>query len=453
MNGQLISSDKRRVVIGLGKTGLACARWLYRNGMPFTVVDTRANPPGKGELQQDCPGTELICGALDAEYLSLADELIVSPGLSLKEPAIAQALAKGVKACGDIELFARKVKVPVIAITGSNGKSTVTTLLGQMAEKAGVRVGVGGNIGVPVLDLLEEGSKDLYVLELSSFQLETTHSLRAVSATVLNVTPDHMDRYDSVADYHQAKHRIYAGCKGAVFNRDDALTAPLVSEQVKRCSFGLGTAPGLNDFGLIREGSDIWLAQGVKTLLKASELKVRGRHNQANALAALALGYQAGLPMDAMLSALKEFTGLEHRCQWLADHQGVSWFNDSKATNTGAAIAAIEGLGADLSGKVLLIAGGDGKGADFSELCPVVEKFVRDVIVLGRDAEQLAQTLEGATTIHRVADLKEAVDKAVELAASGDAVLLAPACASFDMFNSYEHRGQVFREQVEARCV
>ncbi|WP_281648890.1 UDP-N-acetylmuramoyl-L-alanine--D-glutamate ligase [Parendozoicomonas sp. Alg238-R29] len=456
MSEQLIGSDRRRIVIGLGKTGLACARWLYRSGSPFRVFDTRVTPPGLDDLHRDCPGVEVVCGELDTAQLCDADELIVSPGLSLKEPAIAAAIASGVPVSGDIELFCRALqekqyRAPVVAITGSNGKSTVTTLLGQMAQEAGVQVGVGGNIGTPVLKLLEQKPQDLYVLELSSFQLETTHSLRAAAATVLNVTPDHMDRYESVADYHQAKHRIYRGCYGAVRNRDDALTSPLVSEHVKQLSFGFKAPPGLNDFGAVTESGETWLVQGVTRLIRVSELKVRGLHNQANALAALALGSLVDLPMDAMLSALREFTGLAHRCEWLADHDGVSWFNDSKATNTGAAVAAIEGLGADLQGDIVLIAGGDGKGADFTDLRSAVDTHVRELIVLGADGGKIAQAVNGFVNIHQVDDLEQAVILAGTLVKTGDAVLLAPACASFDMFRSYEHRGDEFRKQVGVR--
>ncbi|MTI15244.1 UDP-N-acetylmuramoyl-L-alanine--D-glutamate ligase [Sansalvadorimonas verongulae] len=449
----MIGSDRQRIVVGLGKTGLACARWLYRSGSLFRVVDSREEPPGLVDFQRECPGIEVVCGPFDADMLSQADELIVSPGLSLKEPAIAAALASGVAVSGDIELFCRALAekqslTPVVAITGSNGKSTVTTLAGQMAERAGWKVGVGGNIGTPVLELLEQGEKNIYVLELSSFQLETTHSLRAV-ATVLNVTPDHMDRYDSLAAYHQAKHRIYRGCTHAISNRDDALSAPLVNESVVQLSFGSGRPPGLNDFGTISEGGKIWLVQGLKRLLRTSELKVRGTHNHANALAALALGFSVGLPMEAMVEALREFTGLPHRCEWIADHDGVSWFNDSKATNSGAAIAAIEGLGADLAGDVVLIAGGDGKGADFADLKPAVENYVRELIVFGRDGGKLAEAVSGQANISQAKDLKDAVKQASTLARNGDAVLLAPACASFDMFASYEHRGDEFRKQVE----
>ncbi len=456
MRAQLISSDQPRIIVGLGKTGLSCARWLYRAGLPFRVVDTRANPPGMAELLEDCPGVELICSPLDAELLCQAQELIVSPGLSLQHSAIAAAIAKGVRVVGDIELFCQTVTAPIVAITGSNGKSTVTTLVGMMAQQAGIDVGVGGNIGVPVLDMLAEGEQALYVLELSSFQLETTYSLRAASATILNVSPDHMDRYDnSIAAYHEAKQRIYRGCYGAVCNRDDALTAPLLPAATRLVSFGTGQPVNLQDFGLLEANGEQWLAQGLTKLMPVSDLKVRGLHNYSNALAALALGAMVDIPMAAMLATLREFTGLPHRCEWVAEKAGVTWINDSKATNTGATIAAIEGLGAELSHngstrKIVLIAGGDGKGADFDDLRAPVAQYVRCVIVMGVDGPRLAETLGDTVALHRVVSLDDAVAQAAALAETGDIVLLAPACASLDMFVSFEQRGQLFCESVEA---
>ncbi|GAA4648573.1 UDP-N-acetylmuramoyl-L-alanine--D-glutamate ligase [Kistimonas scapharcae] len=449
MNGQLIGSDKRRIIIGLGKTGVACARYLAARQLPFSVVDSRESPPGLDAFRQEFPDVTVITGSFDAELLACADELIVSPGVSLKEAAIAAAIAVGVEVVGDIELFCRDAAAPVIAITGSNGKSTVTTLVGLMAEAAGINVGVGGNIGVPVLELLENGGKSLYVLELSSFQLETTYSLRAQVAVMLNLTPDHMDRYSSVADYHQAKQVIYRGCQSAVYNRDDALSYPLVPDSVPQIAFTL-KEPDLNQFGLRHEQGQTWLAHGFECLMPVSEIRIRGRHNHANALAALAIGHQAGFPLPAMLEVLRTFPGLAHRCQWVSEKDGVSWFNDSKATNTGAAIAAIEGLGADIEGKLVLIAGGDGKGADFSELCDPVNQYVKAVIAIGADGPRLAECLNGSTTLYAAESMYDAVTMAGEIAEAGDAVLLAPACASFDMFRSFEERGEVFAHLVEA---
>ena len=451
----LISSSCQRVIIGLGKTGMSCVRYLADQGVPFKVMDTRSNPPGIDELRREFPNVEIHTGGFNEDWLLVADKLVVSPGIALAEPAIAKAIENGANAIGDIELFCRAVNsakqnTPIVAITGSNGKSTVTTLLGEMAEEAGVTVGVGGNIGTPALELLNNSGTELYVLELSSFQLETTHSLRAAAATVLNISADHMDRYNSLADYHKAKQVVYKGCAVAVFNKEDALTAPLLPVGAEAVSFTTA-APDLNQYGLLEDEEGTWLSKGINKLLNTRAMKMRGRHNQANALAALALGEAVGIKFDTMLNVLQRFTGLPHRCQWLAEQNGVSWFNDSKATNVGATVAAITGLGSDMPGKVLLIAGGDGKGANFSDLAEPVRQYVSQVILLGRDAPLIEQALDNNTPIHRVVDLTEAVDLAEKQALPGDAVLLAPACASFDMFSSFEKRGDEFALQVKER--
>ncbi|MBY4676600.1 UDP-N-acetylmuramoyl-L-alanine--D-glutamate ligase [Marinobacterium arenosum] len=445
----LIASDQFRIVVGLGKTGLSCVRHLARKGVPFAVVDSRENPPGLDELRALCPEVELRCGPLDGEFLSRADELILSPGVAQSEPAIRQAVAAGAALSGDIDLFCREVSAPIVAITGSNAKSTVTTLVGEMARAAGIDVGVGGNLGLPVLDMLAQGEQALYVLELSSFQLETCNDLRAAVATVLNVSPDHMDRYDDLQGYYQAKHRIYRGCRHAVANRQDPLSAPLLPMGVPQSSFGLDK-PDLKQFGIIDQHGERWLAQGLEPWLPVSALKVRGDHNVANALAALALGSVVGLPKEAMLQALRDFAGLEHRCQWLREHNGVSYFNDSKGTNVGATVAALDGLGPTLpqDGKILLIAGGDGKGADFAELDAPLRRYGRVAVLIGRDAPRIRQAL--SIECVDAGDMAEAVAQAASLAKPGDIVLLSPACASFDMFNSFNHRGEVFMQQVEA---
>ncbi len=442
----LISTDKQRIIVGLGVTGLSVARYLAGRGLPFAVCDTRANPPGLDQLQRFAPMADLYLGELDADLLCSAGELIVNPGIALSTPAIQAALQAGVSVVGDIELFAREASAPVVAITGSNAKSTVTTLVGAMAEQAGKRVAVGGNIGTPALDLLDE-QPELYVLELSSFQLETTQALNAEVATVLNISEDHMDRYADLAAYHLAKHRIFRGARQVVVNRDDALSRPLVADQLPCWSFGL-SRPDFKGFGLIEQDGEKWLAFEFKALLPVSELKIRGAHNQANALAALALGHAVGLPMPAMLQALREFAGLPHRCQWLGQHAGVDYYDDSKATNVGAALAAIEGLGSDLQGKQVLIAGGDGKGADFSALVAPVTRHCRAVVLLGRDAPLLQQVLGAHVPVQRVDTLEQAVTAAAALARPGDAVLLSPACASLDMFRNFEERGRLFAAAV-----
>ncbi len=443
----LIASDQFRIVVGLGKSGMSLVRYLARQGVRFAVVDTRANPPELSTLREQFPQVEVRCGELDVEFLSRASELLISPGLAVATPALQEAAKRGVKLSGDIDLFARAAKAPIVAITGSNAKSTVTTLVGEMAAAAGRKVAVGGNLGTPALDLLDD-DVELYVIELSSFQLETTELLSAEVATCLNVSEDHMDRYADLPAYHLAKHRIFRGARQVVVNRDDPLSRPMIADQVPCWSFGLGK-PDFKRFGLLEENGEKYLAYQFDALLPVRELKVRGAHNQSNALAALALGHAVGLPMAAMLETLKQFTGLAHRCQWVGERAGVSYYDDSKATNVGAALAAIEGLGADIAGKLVLIAGGDGKGADFSSLRKPVAAHCRAVVLLGRDAEKLAAVLEGAVDIIRVDSLQAAVEQAAAIAQSGDAVLLSPACASLDMFKNFEERGRLFAQAVE----
>lgn len=444
----LIASDHFRIVVGLGKSGMSLVRFLARQGVSFAVADTRENPPELATLRRDYPQVEVRCGELDVEFLCRADELYVSPGLALATPALQAAAARGVKLSGDIDLFARNAKAPIVAISGSNAKSTVTTLVGEMAVAAGKRVAVGGNLGMPALDLLSD-DVELYVMELSSFQLETTHQLGAEVAAVLNVSEDHMDRYSGLPAYHLAKHRIFRGARQVVVNRQDALTRPLMSDGLPCWTFGLG-APDFKAFGLREENGEKYLAFEFQNLMPVRELKVRGAHNQANALAALALGHAVGLPFDAMLSSLRTFTGLEHRCQWVRELDGVSYYNDSKATNVGAALAAIDGLGMDMDGKLVLIAGGDGKGADFSGLRDSVTRYCRAVVLIGRDADLIADALGDAVPQVRAASLDEAIAQCRALAQPGDAVLLSPACASFDMFKNYEERGQLFARAVGA---
>ncbi|AGI23004.1 UDP-N-acetylmuramoyl-L-alanine--D-glutamate ligase [Pseudomonas sp. MT3] len=447
----LIASDQFRIVVGLGKSGMSLVRYLARQGVPFAVADTRANPPELATLREQYPQVEVRCGDLDADFLCRAQELYVSPGLSLRVPALVEAAARGVRMSGDVDLFARQAKAPIVAITGSNAKSTVTTLVGDMAKAAGKRVAVGGNLGTPALDLLAD-DVELYVVELSSFQLETCERLGAEVATCLNVSEDHMDRYDGMADYHLAKHRIFRGAKQVVVNRADALSRPLIADTVPCWTFGINK-PDFKAFGLIEPDSERagekWLAFQFEPLMPARELKIRGAHNQSNALAALALGHAVGLPFEPMLQTLREFAGLAHRCQWVRERNGVNYYDDSKATNVGAALAAIEGLGADIDGKLVLIAGGDGKGADFHDLRAPVAQHCRAVVLLGRDAELVSAAIGNAVPKVRVNTLDEAVEHAADLALPGDAVLLSPACASLDMFKNYEERGRLFAKAVE----
>ncbi len=448
----LIASDQFRIVVGLGKSGMSLVRFLARQGLPFAVVDTRDNPPELASLREDFPQVEVRCGALDVDFLCRASELYVSPGLALATPALQAAAARGVTLSGDIDLFARHAKAPIVAITGSNAKSTVTTLVGAMAAAAGRKVAVGGNLGTPALDLLRD-DVELYVLELSSFQLETTERLNAEVATCLNVSDDHMDRYDGIEAYHLAKHRIFRGARQVVVNRQDPLSRPLIADQVPCWSFGLDK-PDFRSFGLIEDTGEKFLAFQFAKLMSVRELKVRGAHNQANALAALALGHAVGLPVAPMLEVLHDFTGLPHRCQWVRERRGVTWYDDSKATNVGAALAAIDGLGVEIDGRLLLIAGGDGKGADFAPLRASVARYCRAVVLLGRDAGLIAAALQGddgqpVVPLTRVDSLEDAVRRCAELAQAGDVVLLSPACASLDMFKNFEQRGRRFANAVE----
>jgi UDP-N-acetylmuramoylalanine--D-glutamate ligase len=354
------------VIVGLGVTGLSCVRYLVKQGIPVAVMDTRAEPPGLKELKQNFPQVQVALGSLNETLLVQAHTIVLSPGVALKEPIIAKQVANGKPVIGDIELFAHAAKAPVVAITGSNAKSTVTTLVGKMAKEAGLNAKAGGNLGYPALDLLSEGAS-VYILELSSFQLETTYSLQAQVATVLNVTPDHMDRYDNFEEYKNAKQRVYHDCKIAVCNRDDANTECGDNYSQRRFYFTL-QEPVQNEFGLIRKNNEAYLAFEDEALMPVSALPIRGRHYQANALAALAIGHGLGLPMAKMLQVLREFKGLDHRCQLVRELNSVSWYNDSKGTNVGATLAAVEGLGAEIRGKIILIAGGVGKSADFSPL-------------------------------------------------------------------------------------
>ncbi|HKM36331.1 MAG TPA: UDP-N-acetylmuramoyl-L-alanine--D-glutamate ligase [Thiopseudomonas sp.] len=439
--------QQAQVVVGLGKSGLSLVRFLAQQGQTFAVADSRDTPPELNALQRDYPDVELHCGPLSADFLSAAQVLYVSPGLALSTPAIQAAIASGVCISGDIDLFSQYAQAPIVAITGSNAKSTVTTLVGQMFAAAGLNAAIGGNLGVPALDLLDD-SVDVYVMELSSFQLETISHLQARVAVCLNISEDHMDRYVDVDGYIAAKQRVFTNAQTVVVNRDDLASQPQQTP-AESVSFGL-SKPAAGEFGLCQQAGETYLAYGAELLLPVSQLKIRGSHNYANALSALAIGTSMNLPMQAMLTALQTFPGLEHRCQWLRQVQGVDWYNDSKATNVGAALAAIEGLGADHAGKLVLIAGGDGKGADFSSLKEPVDQYCRAVIVLGRDGERVAQALSASVVIERVSSLAEAVTAAARLAQAGDSVLLAPACASLDMFKSFEERGDVFAQAVGA---
>ncbi|MDI1300691.1 MAG: UDP-N-acetylmuramoyl-L-alanine--D-glutamate ligase [bacterium] len=446
----LIQRGGLRVVVGLGKTGLSCVRFLKARGYPVAVNDTRENPPGLAELRAEFPDVQASLGKLDKDLLLAAKEIVTSPGISVKEPELVTARQAGIPVVGDVDVFCREVTAPIVAITGANAKSTVTTLVGLMAANAGIDVGVGGNLGLPVLDMLRmHGEQALYVLELSSFQLETTHALKAAVAVVLNISEDHMDRYASMQEYHQAKHRIFRNCQRYVINRDDALTVPLIDDSLPKTSFGL-SAPDLNQFGVLVEAGEKYLARGREKLMPVRDMKIRGEHNVANVLAALALGEAVNLPMAVMLKTVREFAGLPHRCELVAERDGVAWYNDSKGTNVGSTLAALNGLGAAISGKLVLIAGGVGKGQDFSPLSAPLVKYARALVLIGEDAPKIDAAVADSVTRVNATTLRDAVEKARALAGRGDAVLLSPACASFDMFKGYEDRGQQFVATVNA---
>jgi UDP-N-acetylmuramoylalanine--D-glutamate ligase len=434
----------RTLIVGLGTTGLSCARFLARQGIEVAITDSRVQPPALAQLRSELPDVPLFVGGFNAAAFDRAERIVLSPGVSLEEPFLARAQARGVEVIGDIELFARAANAPVVAITGTNGKSTVTTLVGEMAIAAGKEVRVGGNLGTPALDLLAHPAPASYVLELSSFQLETTHSLAGHIAALLNLSPDHLDRYRDQAAYGMAKQRIFRHAALQVVNRDDAAVLALLDPGLPVRGFTLGV-PAAGDYGLRQVEGVEWLAAGETLLLPARELRLAGRHNLANALAALAIGAGMGLATDAMLASLRQFAGLPHRTQWLREREGVNWYNDSKGTNVGATQAAIAGM----SGPVVLIAGGEGKGQDFSPLARVMAGAGRGAVLIGRDAPLIEAVLRGLVPVVRAGSMEQAVARAAEMAVPGDCVLLSPACASFDMFENYAQRGRVFAAAVE----
>jgi UDP-N-acetylmuramoylalanine--D-glutamate ligase len=437
----LPAAGAQALVLGLGRTGLSCARYLHRKGLRVRAADTREAPPSLQALREQCPTAEVRTGAFGNDLLDGISLVVISPGLPLAQPVIEEASRRGLPVVGDIELFAHEAQAPVAAVTGTNGKSTVTTLVAELARAARRRALAGGNLGEPALDLLERPVPDLYVLELSSFQLETTRSLRTATATVLNVTPDHMDRYATVEEYAAAKARIFDGCDVAVVNADDPLVREMPRPGQRVISFATAdtsadyTVAGLPEPTLVRHG---------RALVPMSSLRIQGLHNAANALAALAMCEALEIPLGPAIEALQAFPGLAHRAQWVADVRGVRFVNDSKGTNVGATIAAVQGM----KGPLVLIAGGDGKNQDFSDLRAVLRGKVRHAVLIGRDAPRLAETLIGVCETSRAADMNAAVAAALDASQPGDTVLLSPACASLDMFRDYTHRGDEFAAAV-----
>jgi len=436
-------------------------RWLARHGADVRVADTRADPPHAARLARELPRVPLATGAFGEGTLRGADLVAISPGLDRREAPVAGAIARGVPVVGDIELFAQALKtliphpsslIPpkVLAVTGSNGKSTVTAMAGEILRAAGRRTVVAGNIGTPVLDALcaiEDGAPapEAFVLELSSFQLESTSSLEPAAAAMLNLTEDHLDRYDGMADYAAAKARVFAGGGAQVLNRDDQWSMGMARAGRRLLTFGGGEPRAETEWGMRAERGAEVLARGSRPLMELSALPLAGRHNAANALAAHALAHSVGAPDEALARALRSFRGLPHRMQQVAEHEGVLFLDDSKGTNVGATVAALAGL----QRPVVLIAGGDGKGQDFALLAPAVKARARAVVLIGRDADKLAQAIAGGgVPVERAAGMEEAVQAAFRLSRAGDAVLLSPACASYDMFRNYAHRGEIFSAAV-----
>ncbi len=455
----MIATNKLTAIVGLGSTGLSVARFLKSRGERFVIFDTRETPPGINEFLAEFVDHKPVLGNIKSKDFIDFAQLIVSPGISIADPMFDDARQHGVDIIGDIDLFARHANAPIVAITGSNGKTTVTTLVGEMATAGGLKVHVGGNIGIPALDLLSKEKPDFYILELSSFQLETTKILNAHAAAVLNVSRDHLDRYDNFMGYHAAKMRIYFGAKNRVVNREDVLTQGPITEGVKQYSFGLNK-PDFNQFGISESQGERFLSEGSHFWLNTKALKIAGLHNAANALAAMALVKTMGVLNEQSIEALKSFTGLDHRCQVVKEVAGVKYINDSKATNVGATLAAVKGLLPELSNesKLIVILGGQGKGADFKELLPIVIPQVKAFILIGEDADKISAALrlgyssdqDFSQSVTKQDSLESAVIYASKIAKTGDCVLLSPACASFDMFSGYHHRGQVFATAVEA---
>ncbi|MGN8164192.1 UDP-N-acetylmuramoyl-L-alanine--D-glutamate ligase [Pantoea sp. 22096] len=426
---------RKVVIIGLGLTGLSCVDFFLAQGVTPRVMDTRVSPPGLDKL----PGqVERHLGGINGDWLLAADLIVASPGVALAHPILSEAVEAGIEIVGDIELFCREAQAPIVAITGSNGKSTVTTLVGEMAKAAGWQAGVGGNIGLPALSLLQSPAQ-LYVLELSSFQLETTHSLKAAAATVLNVTEDHMDRYPlGMQQYRAAKLRVYENAQICIVNADDALTMPVRGADKRCVSFGVD----FGDYHLNKQQGSIWLRVKGEKVLNTAEMKMVGQHNYTNALAALALADAVGLPRASSLAALTHFNGLAHRFQLVHEHHGVRWINDSKATNVGSTEAALNGL--QVEGTLWLLMGGDGKSADFTPLIPWLQGDNVRIYCFGRDGDALA-ALRPEIAV-RTETMRQAMEQIAPQVKAGDMVLLSPACASLDQFRNFEQRGEQFAQ-------
>ncbi len=445
------------LVLGLGETGLSLARWFAAQGAQIRVADSRTQPPGLDILRRDCPAAEIFCGEFTEFLLDDVARIAISPGVPLATPLVQHALARGIPVEGDIEILAQQLAQSgdeggsrVIAITGSNGKTTVTSMVGAMFRAAGLDTEVAGNISPAVLDVLltrNVKQPQAWVLELSSFQLETTHSLNADVATVLNVSEDHLDRYAGMDDYAAAKARIFNGAGVQLVNREDSRSLAMAQPGRPAIAFGLNLPERAEDWGIVREAGTLWLVQGTQKIMRADELRLTGLHNVANALAALALCRAVALPLAPLVAALREFRGLPHRVEVVAEVDGVTYYDDSKGTNVGATVAALRGMGCP----TVVILGGDGKGQDFTPLKAAVARHARAVLLIGRDAPLIAETLgdTGVTLIY-ARGMEDAVNQAALLAEPGGAVLLSPACASFDMYRNYVQRAEAFVAAVQA---
>ncbi|MEO2176587.1 MAG: UDP-N-acetylmuramoyl-L-alanine--D-glutamate ligase [bacterium] len=440
-----MTTRKLKVIVGLGKTGFSCARYLTGEGIAFSVMDDANQPPYLAQLREEMP--DVSYSTLDSGKLMQAEEIIISPGVPLQTEKIQRAIVQGVPVTGDIAMFAAITDKPVIAITGSNGKSTVTRMFADMALAAGLDTGVGGNIGTPCLDIIRQ-NHEAFVLEVSSYQLEVVGQLNARVAVVLNLSPDHLDRYDNERHYYNVKSKIYSGCEVAVVNRETNFNFGIPAS-VRKVTFGTGEPSGKESFGIRIVDGDTCICFEARRLVNTNRLRIKGKHNWQNALAALAIGYSIGLEFEPMIAALVQYKGLPHRCEWLGSFAGVDIFNDSKSTNPGSTQAAVAGLSSG-SRNLLLILGGDGKGADFSALQGLVSTETRRCFVYGKDREEIARAVsDGDDDVVVETDLTDVVRKLKSAVRPGDLVLFSPACASLDQFRNYEHRGEEFKRLIE----
>jgi UDP-N-acetylmuramoylalanine--D-glutamate ligase len=437
------ASGTGSLIVGLGATGVSVARYLSARGEQIRVIDSRKSPPGLAELRAAVPGAEVELETLDARWLDGVGSVVLSPGLGAEIPLAAEARRRGIEVIGDVELFARDTRAaraPVIAVTGSNGKSTVTTLAAKMLEAQGLAAPAGGNLGPPALDLLAgDAPADAYVLEISSFQMETTESLRPLAAAVLNVSPDHLDRHGTFERYAGLKAKLLAAAASAVFNADDPAAAAMAARHRRPIPFSI-ERPLARGYSLVERHGERWLARDGGALMRRAELTLRGTHNEANALASLALTAELTTDLGATLDVLRTFAGLPHRCQLVAERRGVTYIDDSKGTNVGATLAALQGF----SEPLVLIAGGLGKGQDMTPLAAGARGRVRAAVLIGEAADEIERVLGSVCPTLRAASMHEAVQAAARLANRGDTVLLSPACASQDMFRDYKHRGELF---------